>query len=97
MARTQTMVQLSTDLLGALDAEAARTGQSRSAIIRQAVNAYLADSREARITEQLVAGYSRLPQGAGDEWGDLEAQTRAAAERTLRRLDAEESAAGMSW
>lgn len=97
MARAQTIVQLTDDLVAALDEEAARRGISRSALIRQAVEAHLAGAREARITASLVDGYTRLPQGAGDEWGDLGGQIRDATRRTLQRLDEEEDAAGLTW
>jgi len=91
------MVQLTDDLVVALDRHAARFGKSRSAVIREALEDFLASTREAEIAAQLVAGYSQVPQGAGDEWGNLTEQGRQATERTLRRLDAEEDAAGLSW
>lgn len=97
MARAQTIVQLTDELVAALDDEARRQGISRSALIRQAVESHLAAGREARITAALVDGYTRLPQGATDEWGDLAHQTWDSTRRTLRRLDEEEDAAGLSW
>ncbi len=97
MARVQTMVQLSSDMIEALDAEAARVGQSRSSLIRSAVDAYLATSRERAITKQLVDGYTSIPQGADDEWGNVLDASRSATKRTLQRLDEEEKAAGFSW
>lgn len=97
MARSQTLVQLTDELVAALDEQAARLGVSRSALIRQAIEAHLADELESRVTAALLDGYSRIPQGAADEWGDIAGQTRAATLSTLRRLDEEESAAGLSW
>lgn len=91
------MVQFSTEMVEALDAEAARVGLSRSSLIRSAVDAYLATSRERTITKQLVDGYLAIPQGAEDEWGNLLAGTRDATTRTLQRLDEEEESAGLSW
>lgn len=91
------MVQLTDDLVDALDRHAARSGKSRSAVIREALEGFLASTREAEITAQLVAGYSQVPQGAGDEWGTLGEEGRRNTERTLRRLDEEEEAAGLSW
>lgn len=41
LARTQTMVQLSDELVAALDDEAERRNMSRSALIRQAVTEFL--------------------------------------------------------
>jgi Arc/MetJ-type ribon-helix-helix transcriptional regulator len=91
------MVQLTDDLVVALDRHAARYGKSRSAVIREALEDFLASTREAEIEAQPVAGYSQVPQGAGDEWGTLAEEGRRNTERTLRRLDEEEEAAGLSW
>lgn len=62
MARTQTLVQLSDDLLAHLDARAAREGRSRSDLIREAVTGYIAGDREAEIDRRIVEAYTRLPQ-----------------------------------
>lgn len=62
MARTQTLVQLSDELLAQLDARAARQDRSRSALIREALAAYLAEDREAEIDRQIVEAYTRQPQ-----------------------------------
>jgi hypothetical protein len=95
VARVQTLVQLSEELLDALDAEAARRGVSRSALLREAVAGFLADARGATVTEAMVAGYTRIPPETPDAWGDLEAERDRAATETLQRLDAEERAAGV--
>jgi hypothetical protein len=95
VARVQTLVQLSEELLSALDAEAARRGVSRSALLREAVAAFLADARGAAVTDAVVAGYTRIPPATPDAWGDLEAERDRAAAETLQRLDAEERAAGV--
>jgi len=72
MARKQTLVQLSDDLLARLDGQAAREGRSRSELIREAVEGYLADDREAEIDRQIVESYTREPQAEEDlvlaEW-----------------------------
>lgn len=91
------MVQFSTEMVEALDAEAVRVGSSRSSLIRSAVDSYLATSREREITKKLVDGYSAIPQGAEDEWGNVLARTRDATRRTLQRLDEEEESAGLPW
>lgn len=52
----------------------------------------IADSDE--IGEAIAAGYRRIPQSTPDEWGDLSKLTEATTAQTLRRLDAEERAAG---
>lgn len=62
MARTQTLVQLSDELLSQLDARVAREGRSRSELIREAVAGYLAKDREADIDRRIVEAYTRRPQ-----------------------------------
>ncbi len=92
------MVQLNDDLVAVLDAEAARRRLSRSALIRELLEAALHDERERRIGQRIVEGYQRIPPGTPDEWGDLEAATDGARRDLLARLDAEERAAGLeSW
>jgi len=61
MARTQTLVQLTEDLLRRLDERAARQGRSRSALIREAIEAYLYDEERERITREIIEGYERIP------------------------------------
>lgn len=61
MARTQTLVQLTDDFLRRLDERAAREGRSRSALIRDAIEAYLYDEEKARIDREIVEGYERIP------------------------------------
>lgn len=94
MARTQTMVQLSDDLLEALDRVAAARGASRSALIRELLWDALADDRERQIGEAIADGYRRIPQGTPDEWGDLAESNRRSNREAMQRLDAEERAAG---
>ncbi len=60
--RTETMVQLNHRLLELLDERAARDGVSRSAVVRDAVEAYLADDVHRRRVGQFVAGYERVPE-----------------------------------
>jgi len=76
VARRQTLVQLSDDLLEQLDRHRGREGRSRSEVIREAVERYLEADREAEVDRQIVAAYTREPQR--DAWGD------AAAERLVR-------------
>jgi len=61
MSRTQTLVQLTEDLLRRLDERAAREGRSRSALIRDAIEAYLHDEERDRITREIIEGYERIP------------------------------------
>ena len=75
MARTQTLVQMTEDLLRRLDERAAREGRSRSALIRDAIEAYLFDEEKARIDREIVEGYERIP--TTDEemaWAEREAR-----------------------
>lgn len=62
MARTQTLVQLSDELLAQLDARVAREGRSRSDLIREAINGYLAVDRAADIDRRIAEAYRRHPQ-----------------------------------
>lgn len=77
MARTQTLVQLTEDLLRRLDERAAREGRSRSALIRDAIEAYLYDEEKARIDREIVEGYERIPI-TDEEMAVAERETREA-------------------
>jgi predicted DNA-binding protein len=94
MARSQTLVQLNDTLLAMLDQRAAKQRISRSQIIRDAIEAYLASDYEADVTRQMLAGYERIPQATADKWGDPIRFTAAAARELHQRLDAEERTAG---
>lgn len=69
MARRQTLVQLNDELLAALDQHAARTGRSRSEIIRNAVERYIGKSLQAEVDRSIVEGYTRVPQ-EDDPWAE---------------------------
>ena len=98
MARTQTMVQLSDELLETLDRVASRRGRSRSEVIRDLLWEGLADDRDAIIGARIAAGYRRVPQAEPDDWGDVSTSVDASTEEVLRRLDAEErGGGGSSW
>lgn len=62
VARTQTLVQLTDALVRRLDERAAREGRSRSALIRDAIDAYLYDEAQAEIDRQIREGYERIPE-----------------------------------
>jgi predicted DNA-binding protein len=62
MARTQTLVQLTDELLAALDQYAAQAGRSRSEIVRAAIERYLKEILEDDIDRSIVEGYRRAPQ-----------------------------------
>lgn len=76
MVTRQTIVQLTDPLVDLLDKRAAREHVSRSHLIREAVEAYLREDREAEIDRQIIESYTRFPPGGEhdiDEWGDLNA------------------------
>jgi metal-responsive CopG/Arc/MetJ family transcriptional regulator len=62
IARKQTLVQLSEELLALLDREAARRHVSRSALIREAIEQHLDAERRAEIGRQIAEGYRRIPE-----------------------------------
>ena len=66
--RTQTLVQFSDDLLERLDRFRSRAGRSRSDVVREAVERYLAEDREAEVDRLIVEAYTRQP--PGDVWAD---------------------------
>jgi metal-responsive CopG/Arc/MetJ family transcriptional regulator len=75
MARTQTLVQLTDDLLRLLDERAARERRSRSTLIREAIEQYLHDEREAELVRQHIEGYRRIPQTEEElRWADASAR-----------------------
>ena len=91
------MVQLNEQLLDLLDQRAARAGVSRSQIIRDAIEAYLATDRQTAIDSEIVDGYTRRPQTGeydADEWGDLGPLVSALTVVQQRRLSDEERKAG---
>ena len=94
MARTQTMVQLTSDLLDDLDLEATARGISRSALIREVLEAHLAERRADVVGEQIAEGYRRIPPATPDEWGSMESFADVAAREVMQRLSAEEREAG---
>lgn len=96
-ARTQTMVQLNEQLLGLLDRRAVRAGVSRSQLIREAIEAYLAADHEATVDQRIVDGYARMPQSGeydADEWGDVGQLVNSLTAVQQRRLSQEERDAG---
>lgn len=95
MARTQTMVQLNDELIRLLDLEATGRQVSRSAIIREAIELYLSETREREIGNKIREGYVRIPPATPDEWGDLDRIADTAAGELAQRLDAEEREQGV--
>jgi len=56
------MVQLTDALVRRLDQVASREGVSRSQIVRDAVDAYLADHETQARVDRFVTGYTRQPE-----------------------------------
>lgn len=71
-------MQLTDELLARLDAFRAREGRSRSEVVREAIERYLAADREAEIDRLLVEAYTRQP--PEDVWGEDTAKRLIAAE-----------------
>jgi predicted transcriptional regulator len=95
MARTQTLVQLTDDLVALLDEEAAERGVSRSALIRMVLAEHLEERRQTSVSDAIVDGYRRIPPATPDAWGDAEHLTDQATTDLLQRLDAEEERDGL--
>ena len=85
----QTLVQLTDELVEALDRRAQREGVSRSRLVRDLLGAVLSSGDEH--DRALIEGYRRTPQSEGaDAWGGLDAWTQANTRRNLAALDAED-------
>lgn len=74
MARRQVLVQLTDELVAQLDERAGRLGQSRSELIRRALEREVRDERKRAIDRAIVEGYTRLPpDGEFDAWAEAAA------------------------
>lgn len=78
MARTQTLVQLSDELLERLDSHRARERRSRSEVIREAIERYLDADRQAELDRLIVEAYTQRP--PEDLWTEAAAKQMIAAE-----------------
>lgn len=76
----KTAVSLPDDLFASADALARRLGMSRSALVAAALAEFVAKHRASKISERLDAVYAT-------EESRLDAPTRRAQTRTLRRED----------
>lgn len=81
MKRKPVLVQFDENLLQSLDALSSEINRSRSAVVRDAVEQYVAQRSEAEKDRRLIEGYTRLP-----DRGEF----RQAAEEGARRLIEEE-------
>ncbi|MGZ4104977.1 MAG: ribbon-helix-helix protein, CopG family [Actinomycetota bacterium] len=84
MARKQVLVQLNDELLKRLDELGQQTGQSRSAMVRDAVEWYLARESKAEKDRRSIQGYIRIPDTVDEDLAAL-------AEWSLRESLEEES------
>lgn len=82
MSRKPVLVQLNEELIEKLDELTEVQGRSRSAVVRDAVERYVAAESEAEKDRRLVEGYTRIP--PDDEFA-------AWAEASVRELLDEES------
>jgi metal-responsive CopG/Arc/MetJ family transcriptional regulator len=89
--RTQTLVQLTDELVAELDAHAGRRGVSRSELIRNLLDAGLSKARGDDLARAMIDGYEKAPQHEGrDAWGDLSEWSETNRRRNLAALKAEE-------
>lgn len=85
----QTLVQLTDELVEALDRRAKLEGVSRSKIVRDLLDAALSSGAEH--DRALLAGYTQMPQAdATDSWGDLDRWTATNTRRNRAALDVED-------
>jgi metal-responsive CopG/Arc/MetJ family transcriptional regulator len=84
MARKQVLVQLTDELIHKLDEVGEAIGLSRSAMVRDAIERYLAVESDVEMDRRLVEGYKRIPDTADEDLLTL-------AEENLRRSLEEES------
>ncbi|MGZ4205953.1 MAG: ribbon-helix-helix protein, CopG family [Actinomycetota bacterium] len=84
MARKQVLVQLNDELLKRLDELGQQTGQSRSAMVRDAVEWYMARESKAEKDRRSIEGYTRIPDTVDEDLAAL-------AEWSLRESLEEES------
>lgn len=85
----QTLLQLTDELVVALDRRAKREGVSRSKLVRDLLDAALSSGAEH--DRAMIEGYRRMPQSeAVDAWGDLDAWTQANARRNMAAMNDED-------
>lgn len=83
MARRQTLVQLTDDLVIILDAIAAKRGVTRSALIRTVLESFVGREDEEEKDRRLIEGYTKFPPELEDEWGPLYPWAEDAAQRLV--------------
>ena len=86
----QIALRISDELASELDASVAEGFESRSEALRVAIEEFVGKRRAARLDQQIVEGYRRVPPVESDEWGSLRAATALAATALARALDEED-------
>jgi predicted transcriptional regulator len=61
MSRKPVLVQLSEDLIARLDELTEALGRSRSAVVRDAIEHYVAHESDAEKDRRTIEGYTRIP------------------------------------
>ncbi len=80
IARRQTLVQLTDELIGRLDAVARRDGRTRSDLIRDAIEGLLDHDEQVEIDRQIIEGYTRTPPTDDDDaWAEVTSRLALAA------------------
>jgi hypothetical protein len=79
MPRRETLVQLTDELVDALDDAAARQGVKRSQLIRWVLERFVSDEDVKSKERRLIDGYTRIPPGGTDGWGDTDSWGEAVA------------------
>jgi len=83
------LVQLTDEMVEALDRRAKHEGLSRSKLVRDLLDAALSSGAEH--DRAMIEGYRRMPQSeAADAWGDLDAWTQANARRNMAAMNDED-------
>jgi hypothetical protein len=73
MPRRETLVQLTDELVEELDKAAARQGVKRSQLIRSVLESFVLGEDIKAKDRRLIEGYTRIPPGGTDAWGDTDA------------------------
>lgn len=68
VARRQTLIQLDDARIAALDERVARSGRSRSDLVREAIDLLLSTGDAAAIDAAIVEGYRKHPPAEHDPW-----------------------------
>ncbi len=86
---TQIALRLDGDLVVELDALLAKHPEAatRSKAIRLAIEELVKRWRNEEIDRQIVEGYTRIPAGTVDEWGDMDAMSEWAWRINAKALD----------